>query len=126
MSETSQSTGKTARKSPVSPPKTVIEMNPSAHSIGVSKEMLPPRSVASQLKTFTAIGTARASAVTMNTALNAGREAGREHVLAPGDEGERRDHDRGAHHRAVAGDRPARKNTGTISETIPIAGRISA
>ena len=48
-----QSIGKIARKIPVSPPKTKTEMNPSAHSIGVSNEMLPSRSVASQLKTFT-------------------------------------------------------------------------
>ena len=45
-------------------------MKPSAHSIGVSSEMLPSRSVASQLKTLTAIGTASASAASMNSALN--------------------------------------------------------
>ena len=68
-------TGNAARKIPVRPPKTKTAMKPSAHSIGVSNEMFPSRSVASQLKTFTAIGTASASAVTMKTALNAGRQA---------------------------------------------------
>ena len=33
-------------------------MNPSAHSIGVSNEMFPRQSVASQLKIFTPVGTA--------------------------------------------------------------------
>ena len=53
------------------PPKTTTATKPSAHSIGVSSEMFPSRSVASQLKTFTAIGTASASAVTMKRASNA-------------------------------------------------------
>ena len=35
-----------------------IERKPSAHSIGVSSEMLPRHSVASQLKIFTPVGTA--------------------------------------------------------------------
>ena len=40
-------------------------MNPSAHSIGVSNEMFPRQSVASQLKIFTPVGTAITIELTM-------------------------------------------------------------
>ena len=53
-----QSTGNAARKIPESPPIVKSAMNPSAHSIGVSNEMFPRQSVASQLKIFTPVGTA--------------------------------------------------------------------
>ena len=43
---------------PESPPIVKIERNPSANSIGVSNEMFPRQSVASQLKIFTPVGTA--------------------------------------------------------------------
>jgi hypothetical protein len=43
---------------PVSPPIVKIERRPSANSIGVAKLRLPRQSVASQLITFTPVGTA--------------------------------------------------------------------
>ena len=92
------------------PPKTAIATKPSAHSIGVSSEMFPPRSVASQLKTFTAIGTASASAVSMKTTSNqVGRPA--VNMCSPQrDEAQAGDHDDRAHDRAVAEDRLARED----------------
>ena len=58
MSLSCQSTGKAARKIPDSPPIVNTAMKPTAQSIGVSKEMFPRQSVASQLKIFTPVGTA--------------------------------------------------------------------
>ena len=43
---------------PERPPIVKMAMKPSAHSIGVSNEMLPRQSVASQLKIFTPVGMA--------------------------------------------------------------------
>lgn len=43
---------------PVSPPTVNKKINPSAHSIAGDHLMLPPCSVASQLKTFTPVGIA--------------------------------------------------------------------
>src|SRR5437660_906558 len=47
-----------ARNRPVSPPIVKSPIKPNAYSIGVSKEIEPLYSVAVQLKTFTADGTA--------------------------------------------------------------------
>ena len=46
---------------PDRPPITNIEMKPSANSIGVLRWMRPSQSVASQLNTFTPVGTAISS-----------------------------------------------------------------
>ena len=43
---------------PDSPPIVNTPMKPSAHSIGVSNEIFPRQTVASQLKIFTPVGTA--------------------------------------------------------------------
>lgn len=47
-----------ARTIPVSPPTVNRKMKPRAHSIAGDHLMLPPCSVASQLKTFTPVGIA--------------------------------------------------------------------
>src|SRR4029079_12905911 len=69
-SDSCESTGKAARKSPDSPPTANTATKPSAHSTGGTNEMLRWRRVASQLKTFTATGTVSTSAVTMNAESN--------------------------------------------------------
>ena len=58
MSVSCQSIGNAARKIPDRPPIVKTPMKPSAHSIGVSKEMFPRQIVASQLKIFTPVGIA--------------------------------------------------------------------
>src|SRR5215216_389864 len=70
VSWTCQSTGYAARKIPVRPPITNVPRNPSANSIGVSKEMFPRHNVASQLNTFTPVGTATVSDEIMKNALS--------------------------------------------------------
>ena len=47
-----------ARISPVNPPMVNTKMKPTANSIGVSKVIEPCHMVATQLKIFTAVGTA--------------------------------------------------------------------
>jgi hypothetical protein len=46
------------RTTPVSPPTVNRKTNPKDHSIGVSKDMCAPISVANQLNTFTPVGMA--------------------------------------------------------------------
>ena len=52
------STGTSESTRPVKPPTVNMKMNPMANSIGVSKVIDPFHIVATQLKTFTAVGTA--------------------------------------------------------------------
>ena len=52
------STGAIAQIRPVKPPMVNTKMKPTDHSIGVSKVIEPRHMVASQLKTFTPVGTA--------------------------------------------------------------------
>ena len=52
------SIGAIAQISPVKPPMVNTKMKPVAHSIGVSKVIEPRHMVATQLKTFTPVGTA--------------------------------------------------------------------
>ena len=52
------SIGATDRIRPVKPPKVNTKMNPTAHSMGVSKVIEPFHMVAIQLKIFTPVGTA--------------------------------------------------------------------
>src|SRR5882672_871846 len=52
------SIGMIARISPVKPPMVNTKMKPTANSIGVSNVIEPRHIVASQLKTFTPVGTA--------------------------------------------------------------------
>ena len=53
-----QSTGKTARNTPEMPPITNSAMNPTQNSSGVRSSIVPRHSVAIQLNTFTPVGTA--------------------------------------------------------------------
>ena len=47
-----------ASTTPVTPPMVNSAMKPNAHSIGVLNSIEPPHMVASQLNTFTPVGTA--------------------------------------------------------------------
>ena len=58
-------------------------MKPSAQSIGVSNEMLPRQSVASQLKIFTPVGTAITIELTMKNESRPVGRPDREHVVRP-------------------------------------------
>ena len=59
------STGADPRYRPVSPPATNSDTNPSAKSMAGVRRMLPPHRVNSQLKVFTADGTAMMRVVVM-------------------------------------------------------------
>ena len=84
-------------------------MKPSAHSIGVSNEMFPRQSVASQLKIFTPVGTAMIIELIMKKSR--GRSAGRPRTCgAPRREARERDPDRRDRDRLVAEDRLARED----------------
>ncbi len=61
VSVSCQSTGKTARITPVAPPITNCAMNAATNSSGTRNSMLPRHSVASQLKILIPVGTAIAS-----------------------------------------------------------------
>lgn len=58
MSWSTRSIEELARTIPVRPPRVKRKMNPSAQSIGASKEMEAPFMVESHLNTFTPVGTA--------------------------------------------------------------------
>jgi hypothetical protein len=58
-----------AKTTPVTPPMVNKNMKPKANNIGVFNCILPPQRVASQLKTFTPVGTAIIIVVAVKYAL---------------------------------------------------------
>ena len=101
------STGVAAMKMPDSPPMMNIDTNARANSIGVVNWMLPPQTVPSQLKTFTALGRAIIIVEIMNVSAQARVHAGLEHVVAPDDEAQAGDAGDRVDHRLVAEQRLA-------------------
>ena len=75
-------------------------MKPSANSIGGSSRILPFYSVASQLKNSTPVGIEIISVVALKNGSST--DAGREHVVRPDRERQRRDHQERQHDASVA------------------------
>ena len=110
------STGVIARISPVKPPIVNTKRKPIANSIGVSKVIEPFHIVASQLKTFTPVGTAISIVAYMKNSSPAARHADREHVVRPDDERQDRDRGGGVDHRGVAEQRLPRERRNDLRD----------
>jgi hypothetical protein len=118
-----ESTGVIASISPEKPPMVNSTRKASANSIGVSKVIEPRHMVATQLNTFTPVGTAISMVAYMKNSSPGHRHAGGEHVVRPDDERQEGDRGRGIDHRGVAEQRLAREGRDDL-ETMPKAGRI--
>ena len=103
------STGVIASISPVKPPIVNTKMKPTANSIGVSKVIEPFHIVATQLNTFTPVGTAISIVAYMKNSCPATGMPDGEHVVRPDDERQDRDRRGRVHHRGVAEQRLARE-----------------
>jgi hypothetical protein len=106
------------QEDPERPPIVKTPMKPSAHSIGVSNEMFPRQSVASQLKIFTPVGIAMIIELIMKK-MSSRSASRREHVVRPHEQRVERDADRRDRDRLVAEDRLAREHGQHLGDDPP-------